>query len=68
MTIEMPERLVKSRREELGVETEDFLNMIRFLTFVDVDVHGIAFPPSQQLDVVLGDAVAVGCDCRSFPQ
>jgi len=63
----MPERLVKSRRKELGVEMEDFLNMIRFLTFIDVDVHGIAFPLSQQLDVVLGDAVAVGCDCRSFP-
>ena len=62
----MPERLVKSRREESRVDKEDFLNMIRFLTFIDVDVHGITFPPSQQLDVVLGDAIVVGCDCRSF--
>ena len=43
MTIEMPERLVKSIRKELGVEMEDFLNMIRFLTFIDVNVDGITF-------------------------
>ena len=42
----MPERLVKSRREELGVEMEDFLKMIRFLMFIDVNVHGITFPLS----------------------
>ena len=42
----MPERLVKSRREELGVGKEEFLNMIRFLRFIDVDVNSIAFPPS----------------------
>ncbi len=62
----MPERLVKSRREELRVEKEDFLNMIRFLMFIDVDIDGIAFPPSQELDVVLGDAVAIGYDCSFF--
>ena len=39
----MPERLVKSRREELRVEKEDFLNMIRFLMFIDVNVDGITF-------------------------
>ena len=39
----MPERLMKSRREELRVEKKDFLNMIRFLTFIDVNVDGIAF-------------------------
>jgi hypothetical protein len=42
----MPERLVKSRREELRVEKEEFLNMTRFLTFIDVDVDGIAFASS----------------------
>ena len=57
---------MKSRREELRVEKEDSLNMIRFLTFIDVDIHGIAFPPSQELDVMLGDAVVVGCECHFF--
>ena len=42
----MPERLVKSRREESRVDKEDFLNMIRFLAFGDVDVDDIAFPSS----------------------
>ena len=42
----MPERLVKSRREESRVEKEEFFNMIRFLTFIDVDVDGVAFPSS----------------------
>ena len=40
----MSERLMKSRREELRVEKEDFLNMIRFLTFIDVNIDDIAFP------------------------
>ena len=42
----MPERLVKSKREELGVEKEDFLDMFRFSAFIDVDVNGIASPSS----------------------
>ena len=42
----MPERLVKSRREELRVEKEAFLNMIKFLMFIDVDIDGIALPSS----------------------
>ena len=62
-----PERLVKSGREELRVEKEDFLNMIRFFTFIDVDVYGVAFPASQELDVVFGYSVAISCDCSSFP-
>jgi len=41
----MPERLVK-RGEELGVEMEDFPNMISFLAFVNVNIYGIAFPAS----------------------
>ena len=47
----MPERLVK-RGEKLGVEMEDFPDMIRFLAFVNVDVHCVAFPVSQELDVM----------------
>jgi len=41
----MPERLVK-RGEKLGVEMEDFPNMIRFSAFVNVEIYGIAFPAS----------------------
>jgi len=46
----MPERLVK-RREKLDVEMEDFPDMIRLLTFINVDVHDVTFPASQELDV-----------------
>jgi hypothetical protein len=46
----MPERLVK-RGEELGVEMEDFPDMIRLLAFIHIDIHGVAFPASQELDV-----------------
>ena len=46
----MPERLVK-RGEKLGVETEDFPDMVRLLAFINVDVHGVAFPASQEFDV-----------------
>ena len=38
----MPERLVKSKRKELRVEKEDFLDIIRFLALVDVDINGVA--------------------------
>ena len=38
--------------EELGVAMEDFLNMIRFLAFVNVNIYGVAFPASQELDVM----------------
>ena len=40
----MPERLVKSKREELGVEKEDFSDVFRFSTFIDVNVNSIASP------------------------
>ena len=42
----MPERLVKSRREELRVGKKGFLDMFRFSRLIDVDVNGIAFPLS----------------------
>ena len=42
----MPERLVKSRREELRVGKEGFLDMFRFSRLIDVDINGIAFPLS----------------------
>ena len=66
MAITMPKRLVKCRREKFRVKKEDFLNMIRFLTFVDVDVDCIALPSSQELDVMFRDAVDIGCHCSSF--
>ena len=34
----MPERLVKSRREELRVGKKGFLDMFRFSRLIDVDV------------------------------
>ena len=42
--LKMPERLVKSKREELGVEKEDFSDVFRFSTFIDVNVNSIASP------------------------
>ena len=45
VTVAMPERLVK-RGKELGVEMEDSANMIGFLAFVNVNIHGVAFPAS----------------------
>ena len=44
-TVAMPERLGK-RGKELGVEMEDSANMIGFLAFVNVNIHGVAFPAS----------------------
>jgi hypothetical protein len=41
-----PERLVK-RVMELGVEKEEFCNVVGFSAFVDVDVDCIAFPSTQ---------------------
>jgi hypothetical protein len=55
----MPERLVK-RGKELSVEEQNFANVIWFSTFINVDVDSVAFPPAEQLDVVLRDAVHIG--------
>jgi hypothetical protein len=41
----MPVRLVK-RGKELGVEEQNFANVIWFLTFVNVNVDSVAFPPT----------------------
>jgi len=62
---EAREDLVK-RGEELGVKAEDFLNVIRPLLFVDVYINCITLPPSKEFDVVLRDAVAIGCDSSAF--
>ena len=61
-----PESLVSARGKELGVEVEEFLNIIRFLTFVNIDIDCVAFPTSEELDVVFGDAVAVCSDSSAF--
>jgi hypothetical protein len=42
VTVVMPDRLVK-RGEEPSVETEDSADMIRFLAFVNVDIHSVTF-------------------------
>ena len=54
------------RGEELGVEPEDFLDMIGLLTFVNVHVYSVALPPSKQFDIVPRDAVAIGSDSGAF--
>ena len=54
------------RGEELGVKVENFLDIIRFLTFVNIGVYGVAFPASQKLDVMSGDAVTICSDRRAL--
>jgi hypothetical protein len=61
----LPERLVK-RGKDLDVEVENFANVIRSLMFVNVDIDGIAFSPTEELDVGTRDAVHVRCDSRAF--
>ena len=39
------------RGEKVGVETEDIPDMVRLFPFINVDVHRVAFPASQELDV-----------------
>ena len=45
---------------------EEFLNMVRFSKFVNIDIDCITLPTSKELDVVFGDAVAVGCSGSAF--
>jgi hypothetical protein len=52
---------------ELGVEKEEFCNVVGFPAFVDVYVDRIAFPSTQELDVVSGDAVTICSDSSAFP-
>jgi hypothetical protein len=40
------------RGEELGVEPEDFLDMVGPLTFVNIYVYSVALPPSKEFDIV----------------
>ena len=46
----MSERLMK-KREKLDIEMKDFSNMIRFLTFINVNIDSVAFSVFQELDV-----------------
>ena len=66
----MPERLVK-RREELGTETEDFLNVIRILAFIDVGSTASLFqwPRSMMLclEMPLRSAVTAAPLHREWP-
>ena len=39
------------RGEKLGVEMKDFLDMIKLLAFINVNIDDVAFPTSQELDV-----------------
>jgi hypothetical protein len=36
----------------MGVEVENFVNVVGLLTFVDVHIDCIAFPSSQELNVM----------------
>ena len=54
--------------EKKGVEvkTNFFMNMFWFLTFVNVNVHNVAFSASQDLDVELGNIIPVCSDSSTF--
>ena len=45
------------RGEKLRAEMEEFLNMVRFLKFVNIDIDCIALPAFKELDFFFGDTI-----------
>ena len=57
----MPERLMK-RKEKLSIEMKNFSNIIKFLTFINININDITFSVSQKLDVRSWDIIAINDD------
>ena len=57
----MLKKLVK-KEKKLDIEMKDFSNIIRFLTFININIDDVAFLASQELDVKSWDIIAISDD------
>ena len=59
------ERLMK-RKEKLNIEIKNFLNIIKFLIFINININDIIFLISQKLDIKSWNIIIINDDNNIF--